>query len=70
MATVTLHPFGSGPTRNRAIAPTASPNEPTPRLPAFWGSLFNSSTPAAANDEAPRAVKSSAVVGDLWIQIR
>lgn len=70
MATVTLHPFGSGPTRNRAIAPTATPVEPTPRLPAFWGSLFNEPKATAANDEAPHAVKSSAVVGGLWIQIR
>lgn len=70
MSTVTLHPFGSGPTRNRAIAPTATPVESAPRLPAFWSSLFSPSTSAAANDEAPRAVKSSAVVGDLWIQIR
>jgi hypothetical protein len=69
MATVTLHPFGSGPTRNRANAPAAVPVEPTPRLPAFWGSLFHASA-AAANDEAPRAEKSSALVGGLWIQIR
>lgn len=69
MATVTLHPFGSGPTRNRANAPTVVQTEPTPRLPAFWGSLISPST-AAANDEPPQAEKSSAVVGGLWIQIR
>lgn len=71
MATVTLHPFGSGPARNRAIAPAATaPVEPAPRLAPFWGSLFGDAAPAAANDPAPRAVKSSALVGDLWIQVR
>lgn len=69
MATVTLHPFGSGPTRNRANAPTVAQTEPTPRLPAFWGSLLSPSS-AAANDEPLHAEKPSAVVGGLWIQIR
>lgn len=73
MATVTLHPFGAGPTRNRAIAPVAAKPEPEPRLPAFWGSVFShevaaNESPASAS--APTAVKSPALVGDLWIQIR
>jgi hypothetical protein len=70
MSTVTLRPFGSGPLRDRANAPTSAQPEQGLQLPAFWGSLFNHEPTAAANDPAPQARKSSALVGDLWIQIR
>lgn len=72
MASVTLHPFGSGPTRNRAIAPSSAPIEPAPRLAPFWGSLFHEDEVAANEPAAPTAESrpSTAVVGGLWIQIR
>jgi len=61
MATVTLHRLAPSPTTDR------------PRLPPFWSSLINGA-PAAdaepARPAAPAARKSSAIVGDLWIQIR
>lgn len=35
MSTVTLHPFGSGPARNRAVAPVATPPVPS----SIWSRL-------------------------------
>lgn len=70
MATVILHPFGSGPVRNRANAPRLAAVEPQPELPAFWGSLVNRRPATEVVPAAPKAERSSAVVGGLWIQIR
>jgi hypothetical protein len=63
MATATLHPNTSLPVVERAPAlAKASPTE----LPPFWSSLSKPRTEPVE----PQPVKSSALVGDLWIQIR
>jgi hypothetical protein len=65
MATVTLHPYTTGPGRVGASVPAAPKTAPVELAP-FWSSLFEAR--AARGDARPE--KPSAVVGDLWIQIR